>query len=179
MKSAVFLERDGILNRYTESRRYHGTPLRVEEFEVIEETKDPLTQLKEAGFLLIVTTNQPGVCEGALPRRELDMMHRILAHKLPVDDILMCPHEESDTCSCHKPDIGLFQEASHTHHIQLDTSFVISDKWQDAEAALNIGATSVMLRTERLGNGHHDYTAATFAEAVEKVMHLHAELTAH
>jgi len=179
MKPAVFLERDGILNRYTESRLYHGSPLTVEEFRVIEEVKAPLTQLKEAGFLLIVTTNQPGVCEGALPRRELDMMHRILNHKLPLDDILICPHEESDPCPCHKPEIGMFQEASHKHHIPLDQSFVISDKWSDAEAALNMGGTSVMVRSDRLGDGHHDYVTASFEDAVQKVLMLHEEALAH
>ena len=93
----------------------------------------PLRVLKEAGFLIIATTNQPGLTRGYLSRRELDLMHFLISKTFPLDDILMCPHDEWDRCPCRKPKPGLFREAAHAWQIDLEHSFVISDKWQDAK----------------------------------------------
>ena len=59
--------------------------------------------LKSAGFLLIATTNQPGLSLETLSRRELDRMHEKLRRCFPLDDILVCPHAQMDDCPCRKP----------------------------------------------------------------------------
>ncbi len=174
MRSGVFLERDGILNRACVERGNQRTPLTLDEFQVIPEAVAPLKKLKAAGYILLVTTNQPGLSRGYQCRRELDRMHDLLRRQLPVDDILVCPHDEMDCCPCRKPRPGLFTEAAFKWHIDLERSFVVSDKWQDARAAHVTGCTSLLVRSPWNGNGHHDFVLATLSEAVEKLLQLHS-----
>ncbi len=173
MKAAVFLERDGILTVAEVLRGQPVTPLRLENFKVNESVKPLLQSMKDAGLVLLVATNQPAVSRGELPRNELDLMHRVLLHKLPVDDILLCASDDTSH-PCYKPQPGLFLEAAFKWSLDLDRSFVISDKWQDAKAAHVAGCTSVMVRSPWVGKDHHDFIVENFAAAVKKVLQLHA-----
>lgn len=168
MKIAVFLERDGVLN----NTQTNASPRSLDEFHINQEVAEPLHMLHEAGFLLIATTNQPGLSRGDLPRHDLDRMHSLLQSKLPLDDILVCPHLEEDDCPCRKPRAGLMQEASFSWHVELDRSYVISDKWQDAEAARQVGCVSILIDSPRNGSGHHDYILEDVEDAVEKIIHI-------
>lgn len=164
----MFLERDGILNNADGAQ----PPNRVEDFHINQEAKEPLNLLKEAGFLLIATTNQPGVCQGSTPRRDIDLMHELLRRTLPLDDILTCPHEVTDDCPCRKPRPGLFQEAAFKWHAELDRSYVISDKWQDAEAAHQVGCISLLINSPKNGKGHHDFILNDLNDVVGRIVQL-------
>ncbi|MBM3848105.1 MAG: hypothetical protein FJ405_17685, partial [Verrucomicrobia bacterium] len=83
MKLAVFIERDAILNEVKAGAKHQISPRTLEEFKVIRSSLQPLLDLKEAGFLLIVTTNQSAVSRGDLSRRELDRMHDSLRRTFP------------------------------------------------------------------------------------------------
>jgi D-glycero-D-manno-heptose 1,7-bisphosphate phosphatase len=172
VKNAIFIERDGVLNRALEDHGHPVPPLSVGEFALLPHTCPFLRRLKAAGFLLLVTTNQPGISRGYLCRSELDLMHRQIKATLPVDDILVCPHDEMDRCPCRKPKPGLLAEAAFRWSLDLDHSFVISDKWQDAEAARNAGCTSVLLRSPWNGPVHHDFIVGDFPAAVDKILQL-------
>jgi D-glycero-D-manno-heptose 1,7-bisphosphate phosphatase len=128
--------------------------------------------LKAAGFVLIATTNQPGLSRGYQSRRELDRMHDLLRRTFPLDEIMVCPHDESDHCPCRKPKPGLLIEAGFKWHLNLDHSFVISDKWQDAEAARTAGCTSLLLESKYNGNVHHDFILPDFDMLIEKLLQL-------
>jgi D-glycero-D-manno-heptose 1,7-bisphosphate phosphatase len=172
MKKAVFIERDGILNEVQAGPKNQIIPLTLEEFKVKKEADPALRKLKQAGFVLIVTTNQPGLSRGYLNRRELDRMHDIVRRSFVIDDLMVCPHDESDHCPCHKPRPGLFIEAAFKWHLNLDHSFVISDKWQDAEAARTAGCTSLLLDSPWIGNVHHDFVMKDLGSIVEKILSL-------
>jgi D-glycero-D-manno-heptose 1,7-bisphosphate phosphatase len=174
MKSAIFFERDGILNEARIERQQQVSPLTSEEFKIKPAAKRLLKRLKAAGFLLIVTTNQPGLSRGYQSRRELDRMHDLLKRTLPLDDVLLCPHDEMDRCPCRKPKPGLLTEAAFKWHLNLDRCFVVSDKWQDAEAALNAGCTSLLIESPWKGNGHRDFVLPDLEAVVEKILQLHA-----
>lgn len=174
MKPAVFIERDGILNAVTTADRQQLSPLTFKEFHVKTEVIPLLAELKAAGLLLIVTTNQPGISRGCQSRGELDRMHQLLRKTFVFDDLLVCPHEDADRCPCRKPRPGLLLEASYKWGIDLNRSFVISDKWQDAEAARKAGSTSVLLQSKWLGDGHHDFVLPDLPSLVEKVLQLAA-----
>ena len=103
MKSGIFFERDGVLNLAKIERDHQVAPLFLDEFQVNPAVLEPLQQLKAAGFVLLATTNQPGLSRGYLSRRELDRMHLVLKQRLPLDDILVCPHDETDHCPCRRP----------------------------------------------------------------------------
>jgi len=176
MKRAVFIERDGILNEAKAGPKHQISPLTVEEFKLNTKAKSPLRQLKSNGFILIVTTNQPGLSRGYQSRRDLDFMHDILRRAFPVDDILICPHDEADQCPCRKPRSGLLIEAAFKWHLNLDHSFVISDKWYDAEAARTAGCTSLLLESPWVGQGHHDFVLPSLKCIVEKIIQLKQQL---
>jgi D-glycero-D-manno-heptose 1,7-bisphosphate phosphatase len=172
MKKAVFIERDGILNEVRQGPRQQITPVTMEEFVVIKERQPHLRALKKAGYVLIATTNQPGLSRGYQSRRELDRMHDILRRVFPLDDIFVCPHDESDHCPCRKPKSGLLIEAAFKWHLNLDHSFVISDKWQDSEAARTAGCTSLLVQSPYIGNVHHDFILPDFDSLIEKLLQL-------
>lgn len=174
MKFGVFIERDGVLN---EARVEHGqqaSPLALGQFRINPKAAGLVRQLKAAGFVVLATTNQPGLSRGYQSRRALDQMHDLLLREVPLDEIMVCPHDETDHCPCRKPKPGLLTEARYKWQLDLDRSFVISDKWMDAEAALAVGATSVLIQSPWLGKAHHDLVAADFSAAVKKLLQLHA-----
>jgi D-glycero-D-manno-heptose 1,7-bisphosphate phosphatase len=172
MKRAVFIERDGILNEVRPGPKTQIAPLTIEEFKINKAAEPGLGKLKAAGFVLIVTTNQPGLSRGYQSRRELDRMHDIIKRCFPVDDIMVCPHDEADHCPCRKPRPGLLIEAAFKWHLNLDHSFVISDKWQDAEAARTAGCTSLLLKSPWVGTVHHDFVLPDLGAITEKILSL-------
>ncbi len=174
MRSAIFLERDGILNLAKTNLKHQISPLNLEDFRINQEVVEPLIQLKEFGFLLIATTNQPGLSRGYQSRRELDLMHAVLRRSLPLDDILVCPHDEIDRCPCRKPQPGLFQEAAFKWQLDLERSYVVSDKWQDAHAAHLLGCTSLLLKSPWNGSSHHDFIVTKLGDVAERIIQTHA-----
>jgi D-glycero-D-manno-heptose 1,7-bisphosphate phosphatase len=153
-------------------RRQQIGPLVLGEFHPNREVAPLLNELKAAGLLLIVTTNQPALSRGELSRRELDRMHQLLRDTFPIDDILVCPHEEMDGCTCRKPKPGLLIEGAFKWRLDLSRSFVISDKWPDADAARRAGLTSLLLDSPWLGGGHHDFVLPDLSSLVGKILQL-------
>jgi D-glycero-D-manno-heptose 1,7-bisphosphate phosphatase len=172
MKLGVFIERDGVLNQVRVERHHQVGPVTLDQFRINKDAAPQLQKLKAAGFVLIVTTNQPGISRGYQSRRELDIMHNQLRRALPIDDILTCPHDETDDCPCRKPRAGLLREGAYNWQLKLDQSFVISDKWQDAEAAHLANCTSLMIASPWLGTVHHDLVLPNLKSAVEKILQL-------
>jgi len=172
MKRAVFVERDGILNEVRPGPKNQIAPLTMEEFKVNKAAEPCLRKLKAAGFVVIVTTNQPGLSRGYQSRRELDRMHDVIKRGFPLDDIMVCPHDEADHCPCRKPRPGLLIEAAFKWHLNLDHSYVISDKWQDAEAARTAGCTSLLLKSPWVGNVHHDFVLPDLDAIADKILSL-------
>ena len=170
MKLGVFIERDGILNLARVERGHQVTPLTLDDIAVNADALGPLKRLKAAGMVLVATTNQPGLSRGYQSRRELDRIHELLRRTFPLDDILICPHDETDRCPCRKPKPGLLVEAAFKWHLHLDHSFVISDKWHDAEAARTVGCTSLLLSSPWVGTVHRDFVLPDLAAIVEKIL---------
>jgi len=175
MRSGIFFERDGVLNLAKVERGNQVPPYTLDDFHINPAAREALKKLKAAGFVLLATTNQPGVSRGYLPRRELDRMHDLLKRELPLNDILVCPHDETDDCHCRKPQAGLLTEAAFKWHIDLERSYVVSDKWQDAQAAHVAGCTSVLLKSPWIGKGHQDFVVSSLDEVVEKVLQFHSQ----
>lgn len=172
MKSAIFFERDGVLNLVESRGTQQRVPQTIEEFRINPAAKSVLERLRQAGYLILVATNQPGVSRGDLPRRELDRMHDLLRRCLPIDDLFLCAHEEVDHCPCRKPRTGLLTEAAFKYHLNLEHCFVVSDKWQDAKAAENVGATSLLLESAWNGKGHHDFVLPSLDAIADKILSL-------
>jgi D-glycero-D-manno-heptose 1,7-bisphosphate phosphatase len=169
MKVAVFIERDGVLNQVRMERQNQVSPATMEDFQVNREAVPLLKKLKAAGLLLMVTTNQPGLSRGYQSRRELDRMHELLRATFALDDIFVCPHDETDGCSCRRPKPGLLVEAGFKWRLSLDHCFGISDKWQDAEAARAVNCTSLLLQSPWNGTARRDLVLPDLAAVVDKL----------
>jgi D-glycero-D-manno-heptose 1,7-bisphosphate phosphatase len=172
MKLGVFIERDGILNLVNVERQHQVLPLTLEELRPNLAAVPLLEKLRAAGFVLIATTNQPGLSRGYQIRRELDRMHDRIRTVFSLDDILVCPHDETDRCPCRKPKPGLLVEAAFKWHLDLDRSFVISDKWQDAEAARTAGCTSLLIQSPFVGKVHRDFVLPDLEAVIDKIFRL-------
>jgi D-glycero-D-manno-heptose 1,7-bisphosphate phosphatase len=135
---AVFLDRDGVINRaFLRDGKPHP-PARVEDLEVLAGVADALRKLRGAGFRLIVITNQPDVARGTQTRETVEAMHVRLMSELPVDDVVTCYHD-GDACDCRKPKPGALFDAAHRHGVQLERSFMVGDRWRDIEAGQRAG----------------------------------------
>lgn len=158
MNRAVFLDRDGVLNRARVVAGKSYPPVTVDAFELLEGVSEACERLKAKGLQLIVVTNQPDVATGIQRRSVVDAMHRKLFEWLPIDDIFTCYHIESDDCSCRKPRPGMLLAAATKHAINLKMSYLVGDRWRDIEAGQTVGCQTYFIDydyDERRPNGHY------------------------
>lgn len=134
LRKAVFFDRDGVLNRSLVVDGRPFAPVRLEDFEIFPQAILALKRTQEAGFINIVVTNQPDLQTGRQSKVILDKMHARLSDALPISDILVCPHIESDFCNCRKPSPGMLFEAANRHGIILENSWMVGDRWRDIQA---------------------------------------------
>jgi D-sedoheptulose 7-phosphate isomerase len=144
-KRAVFLDRDGVLNRAIVRDGKPYSPASVEELEVTPDAKAVLESLRQRGYKLLMVTNQPDVSRGIAARETVDEINRKVASVLPLDDIFVCYHADEDHCDCRKPKPGLLQEAARRHNIDLTSSFMVGDRWRDVEAGQNAGCRTILI----------------------------------
>jgi D-glycero-D-manno-heptose 1,7-bisphosphate phosphatase len=146
---AVFLDRDGVLNRTLVKDGLPFPPAELSEFELYPDVADGCARLKQAGFLLIVVTNQPDVGRGAQTREAVDAMHARLQAALPsLDGIEVCFHggtAHGNPCDCRKPKPGMVLRAAATHRIDLTRSFLIGDRWRDVDCAHAAGCRAIFI----------------------------------
>jgi D-glycero-D-manno-heptose 1,7-bisphosphate phosphatase len=145
LKRAVFLDRDGVLNEAVIRNGRPYPPADVLQLRLMPEVESCLADLHQRGFLLIVVTNQPDVARGLQSRICVEEMHAVLKAQLPLDDVLVCYHDDGDRCGCRKPAPGLLIQAADKHGITLSRSFMIGDRWKDVEAGRNAGCRSVFI----------------------------------
>lgn len=134
LRAAVFVDRDGVLNRarVVDGRPY--PPESVDGFELLEGVADAVGALRAAGYLVVVATNQPDIATGKTTIGVVTAMHDLLRRQLAVDDIRMCVHTDADRCDCRKPKPGMLIQAAADLHIDLGRSFMVGDRWRDVDA---------------------------------------------
>ena len=142
---AVFLDRDGVINRPFVRDGKPFPPPTPQELELLPGVSEALHELKSHGYELLVVTNQPDVGRGKQSREALEAMHKALATSLPVDDILVCCHTDEDKCDCRKPLPGMLLEAGRRHNIDMASSFMVGDRWRDIEAGYNAGCKTILI----------------------------------
>ena len=146
---SVFLDRDGVLNHPVVKDGLPSPPAQLSEFELYPDVADCCARLKQAGFLLIVVTNQPDVGRGTQTHEAIAAMHARLKTEIPsLDDIEICFHAGSahgDPCDCRKPKPGMLLRAAATHQIDLKRSFLIGDRWRDVDCAHAAGCRAVFI----------------------------------
>jgi len=136
---AVFLDRDGVINRARVVGGRPYAPTDPSEFELLPGVPSALAALRRAGYLCIVITNQPDLATGRQSRDMLDLLHAGLLRELAIDAIEVCPHTDSALCACRKPAPGLILQAADAFGIDLSRSFMVGDRWRDVAAGQSAG----------------------------------------
>lgn len=144
---AVFLDRDGVINRAVMRDGTPHPPQSLDELEILPGVSDALHKLRSAGFLLIVITNQPDVARGTQTREKVEAMNARLLSELAIDDVLTCFHD-GDDCDCRKPKPGAILSAARQYGIDLGRSFMIGDRWRDVEAGQRAGCRCFFVDNE-------------------------------
>jgi D-glycero-D-manno-heptose 1,7-bisphosphate phosphatase len=149
----VFLDRDGTIN---EEVNYLSHP---EQLRLIAGAAEAIKSLNQAGFKVVVVTNQAGVARGYFTEQTVREIHAALERMLgeqgaAVDAIYYCPHHPAagigiyrQECNCRKPNPGMLERAARELNIDLGESFVVGDKISDLEAGFAVGCRNILVQT--------------------------------
>ena len=175
-RRAVFLDRDGVINRAVVRNGKPHPPSSPTDFRLYDDVVDGCARLKTASFLLVLITNQPDVGRGTQSREAVEAMHLKLQSALPsLDRIEICYHggeRYGQPCDCRKPRPGLILRAATELNIDLKESYVIGDRWRDIDCARAAGCRAIFIERgykEKLRQTA-DVTVANFKEAVNAVL---------
>jgi D-glycero-D-manno-heptose 1,7-bisphosphate phosphatase len=152
---AVFLDRDGVINRDIQNYTYC-----IEDFELLPGVVESITELKSKGYMIIIITNQGGISKGLYKIIDVDILHRHMKSILAdngaiIDEIYFCPHHDiNEKCLCRKPGSLLIEKALARFDIDPDRSFMIGDRQRDVDAGKAAGVTGILV------TANSDLTAA-------------------
>lgn len=146
----IILDRDGVINQ--DSPEFIKSP---EEWKPIPGSLEAIGRLSQAGFEIVILTNQSGVGRGLVSADTLGQIHvrmldYIQQHSGKIQSILFCPHHPDDGCECRKPKTGLYEELTERLNVNLTETYSVGDSLRDLVAAKSAGAVPVLVRT---GNG--------------------------
>jgi D-glycero-D-manno-heptose 1,7-bisphosphate phosphatase len=170
---AVFLDRDGVLNLPVVRDGTPHPPAGLDELEVYSDAAAAMRRLKQAGYLLIVVTNQPDIARGTQTRVAVDQINGLLEAALPIDEFLVCAHDDAASCLCRKPKPGMVLEAAARHAVDLRQSFLIGDRWRDIDCGASAGVRTVLIERgygERAPEHAPDFVAESLGGAAEWIL---------
>lgn len=172
MNRAVFLDRDGVIDRAYVREGKPYPPTSLAEIEVLPGVPQALSALRKAGFLLIVVTNQPDVARGITSREAVEEINKHLAWHLAIDEFCACFHDTNDGCDCRKPLPGALLAAAKRHSIDLMSSYMVGDRWLDIEAGSRAGCKTIFIDygyTEKQPESV-DYRVSSLLEAAQIIL---------
>lgn len=150
MVRAVFFDRDGVLNRLVNHRNSDGNdemtaPWHVNEFDLVIGARAAIDHVKTNDYMTFVVTNQPDVVDGKLPKKHLDLMHRMIKSWLRVDDVLVAYERGS---AWYKPNNGMLETLIKQYNIDRVSSYIIGDRWKDIVAGHRSGLSTIFIGQE-------------------------------
>jgi D-glycero-D-manno-heptose 1,7-bisphosphate phosphatase len=145
MTKAIFLDRDGVINKVKLIARRPYPPKNINQLTLLPGVYEALQMLKDLGYLLIVVTNQPDVARGSVDIKTVEEINNFLKAVLPLTDIFTCYHDDAEGCNCRKPNPGNILEAVDRYHINVEESFLIGDRWRDIEAGQRAGCKTFFI----------------------------------
>lgn len=172
-RKTVFLDRDGVLvvPEFRNGRSY--APRTLDAYMQYDEARPCLLRLKEAGFLLVVVTNQPDVGSGLVSLQDLEDMHSRLRDSLPVDSIETCTHTAEQCCDCRKPKPGMLLASAKRFNIDLARSFMVGDRASDIAAGAAAGCQTAFLDlcyTSEAGPERVDFRATSLPAITDWIL---------
>jgi D-glycero-D-manno-heptose 1,7-bisphosphate phosphatase len=171
-RPALFLDRDGVINRAVVKGGRPYPPASLAELEVLPGVADALVRARSQGFLNLVVTNQPDVATGKTTQAIVDEMHNYLSATLALDRIYACTCVEGPGCDCYKPRPGMLNQAAADWGVDVSKSYMIGDRWRDVGAGKAAGCRTIFIDydyTERRPDSP-DFVVRDLAEAVDIVL---------
>jgi len=174
LRRAVFLDRDGVINRALERDNKPYPPANLTEFEILPGVAAACAKLKQAGFLLVVATNQPDVGRGTLQKETVEMIHTEMCRRLPIDRVEVCYHpgQGQSDCDCRKPKPGMLFHAARALNIDLKQSWMVGDRWRDVDCGHAAGCRTIFIDrdyAEELRQKPH-FSAGNLAQAADIIL---------
>ncbi len=145
LKPAIFLDRDGVLNQSIVRDGKPFAPRQLDDFHIFNDAAKVISLFKQAGFLVVVVTNQPDVGNGFVARSVVEAMHKQLSESLVLDAIKVCYHSQVEGCDCRKPKPGMLLEAAQELGINLSQSTIVGDRASDILAGQAAGCRTILI----------------------------------
>ena len=171
----VFLDRDGVINRKAPEGEYIAT---LAEMEFCPGIFPAVLRLQQAGFKIIVVTNQRGVAIQKVRPDDLADIHARMkesfaSHGVELAGIYFCPHDTNENCSCRKPRPGLLLQAANDHALDLSSSWMVGDAASDISAGRGAGCKTVRIllaQSVEEQDARADITARDLPEAAQQIL---------
>ena len=143
----IILDRDGVINQ--DSDDYIRS---AEEWQPIPGSLEAIAKLNQAGYTVVIITNQSGVGRGYFSSQDLTAMHQKMRallnkHHGKIDKIYYCPHTPHDNCTCRKPETGMFEQVADDYKIDLPSAINIGDSLRDLQAGQLMGCQNILVKT--------------------------------
>lgn len=145
MRRAIFLDRDGVLIQRWPEPESSGAARSLAEAVLVPGVAEACRSLREAGYALVLVTNQPDVARGRSRRADVEALNDSLRRTLELDDVRVCWHDDEDGCACRKPQPGLLFAAAVDLGLDLSRSFMIGDRWRDVGAGRRAGCRTILV----------------------------------
>lgn len=172
LKPAVFLDRDGIVNQVVFREGQPGSPRALPEFVWEEGIAAAVQRLKQAGLLVFVITNQPDIARKKLDLAVSEQISSLICQFLPIDEMLVCGHDDSDRCTCRKPLPGMLLTLASRWQVDLPHSFMVGDSWKDIQAGAGAGCQTILLDKPYNQGTKADFTVPTLSAVVDIILKL-------
>jgi histidinol-phosphate phosphatase family protein len=138
-RRALFLDKDGTL---VEDVPYNVDPERIR---LVDGAREALEAARDAGFAIVVVSNQSGVARGLFDASALDVVEATLRSLVPIDAVEWCPHDPAMRCRCRKPEPGMLVRAAQRLGVDLRSSWMVGDILDDVEAGRRAGCRTVLV----------------------------------
>lgn len=166
MEKAIFLDRDGVINKDPGLNSYVS---KIEDFIINKGVYEALINLQKKGFILIVITNQSGIARGHYSKEDFfkitDFMINDLKNKgIEIKEVYFCPHHPDENCNCRKPKIFFVEEARKKYNIDLENSWLIGDSETDIELGINSRCKTILVGEKHI-NLKPDFKSKDLLEA--------------
>jgi D-glycero-D-manno-heptose 1,7-bisphosphate phosphatase len=152
VKSAAFLDRDGVLNACYVKNKIPCPPSNILEVKILPGVKEAIELLMYNDYLPVVITNQPDITRGSTTLWDVQKINEYIGDKTGISHFYVCTHDNLDYCNCRKPKPGLIEVAVEELDIDLSSSFLVGDRWKDIEAGQAMGLPSFFIDYAYLEN---------------------------
>lgn len=169
---AVFLDRDGVVNEVVFRNGKPASPRSLDEFIWGDGIQEAVKKLKAASFHVFVITNQPDIARKKLDASISEQISQKIRQSLRIDDLLVCPHDDSDQCACRKPRSGMLISLAARWQIDLCRSFMVGDSWKDMAAGKGAECQTILIEREYNVGTDSDFQAVNLLAAADIILNL-------